>query len=73
VPIGFGTDLQYFLMVIMPKFIYMKRADANNENYPNAMVNAKILEMDQKIGSLEPGYLQILLQRMMTQPRMSIL
>lgn len=60
VPIGFGTDAAVFPHGDNAKeFIYMKEAGMPIMKAIQAatIVNAKILEMDQKIGSLEPGYL----------------
>jgi hypothetical protein len=54
------------------EFIYMKKRHASYENHQAAtIINAKILEMDTQIGALEPGYLQILLQQMVTRLKTS--
>jgi hypothetical protein len=56
VPIGFGTDLRYFLMVIMPRVYLYENRDANNEKLSKrTIVLLKILEMDQKNRQLRTG------------------
>ena len=59
VPIGFGTDAAVFPHGENAKeFIYMKEAGMPVMKAIQAatIVNAKILEMDQQIGAIEPGY-----------------
>jgi imidazolonepropionase-like amidohydrolase len=60
VPIGFGTDAAVFPHGDNAKeFIYMNQAGMPMMKAIQAatIVNAKILEMDQQIGAIEPGYL----------------
>ncbi|SHM59158.1 metal-dependent hydrolase family protein [Flavobacterium xanthum] len=59
VPIGFGTDAAVFPHGDNAKeFIYMNQAGMPIMKAIQAatIVNAKILEMDQQIGAIEPGY-----------------
>jgi imidazolonepropionase-like amidohydrolase len=57
VPIGFGTDAAVFLMVIMPRvYLYEKAGMPIMKAIQAAtIVNAKILEMDQKNRQLRTG------------------